>query len=234
MKRYAGIFALLLLTVLSAGSASAYDPYDPHNCNGFDWDDKRALVVQKVTAKPRVNFIKSPYDDDFRAESCPADTDACRGTSYLVTGDLVLTGKVLGAFTCISYQSPLAKKQIWAKGWLPSTALMPVAPIGSPKISDWLATWHHPGGSVEITRGDRGKLHIEGVMVIPAGRDTSNGDFKADVTARGDTIAFADEGGYGDGCQVRMERIGPWLLVEDNSGCGGAAVTFSGLYRRNR
>ena len=60
--------ALLLFTVLTAGSASAYDPYDPRNCNGFEWDDKRALVVQKVTAKPRVNFIKSPYDDDFKAE----------------------------------------------------------------------------------------------------------------------------------------------------------------------
>jgi hypothetical protein len=29
-----------------------------------------------------------------------------------------------------------------------------------------------------------------------------------------------------------MERIGQWLLVEDNSGCGGAAVTFTGLYQQ--
>ena len=226
--------ALLLFTVLTTGSASAYDPYDPHNCNGFDWDDKQALVVQKVMAKPRVNFVKSPYDDDFKAETCPADTQACRKKSYLVTGDLVLTGKTLGAFTCISYQSPQAKKQIWATGWLPSAALTPVAPLASPKIPDWLGTWYHPGGGVEITRGDGGKLHIEGEMVVPTARDTHNGDFKADVTPQNDTIAFADEGGYGDGCQVRMQRIGPWLLVEDNGGCGGAAVTFSGLYRRKK
>ena len=70
--------ALLLFTVLTAGSASAYDANDPHNCNGVHWDDKRALVVQKVTATPRVNFIKSPYDDDFKAETCPAATEACR------------------------------------------------------------------------------------------------------------------------------------------------------------
>jgi len=43
---------LLLGTVLISGSASAYDAYDPNNCNGIDWDDKRALVVQKVIAKP--------------------------------------------------------------------------------------------------------------------------------------------------------------------------------------
>jgi hypothetical protein len=36
------------------------------------------------------------------------------------------------------------------------------------------------------------------------------------------------------GCRVRMQRIGQWLLVEDNSGCGWAAVTFTGLYRRKK
>jgi hypothetical protein len=96
--------ALLFFAVLTAGSASAYDPDDPRNCIGFEWDDKRAVVVQKVTAKPRINFIKSPYDDNLKAETCPAATAACRKKSYLVTGDLVLTGKTLGAFTCISYQ----------------------------------------------------------------------------------------------------------------------------------
>jgi len=225
------VLLLTILTILTVGPASAYDPYDPHNCNGIEWDDERALVVQKVTATPRVNFIKSPYDDEFKAETCPADTLACRKKSYLVTGDLVLTGKILGAFTCTSYQM---KKQVWATGWLPSAALTPVAPMALPKLSDWLGTWDHPGGGVEITRGAGGKLHIEGLMLVPAGRSTNNGDFKADVAPHGDTISFTDEGGYGDECHVRMQRIGPWLMVEDNDGCGGAGVTFSGLYHRKR
>jgi hypothetical protein len=220
--------ALLVFTVLTAGSASAYDANDPHNCIGFEWDDKRAPVVQKVTAKPRVNFIKSPYDDDLKAETCPADTKACRKKSYLVTGDLVLTGKTLGAFTCISYQ---VKDNIWATGWLPSAALTPVAPMASPNISDWLGTWSHPGGGVEITRGDGDKLHIEGVMLIPAGQETRNGVIMADVTPQNDTIAFTDS--YGE-CKVRMQRIGPLLMVEDNDSCGGTGVTFSGLYRRKK
>jgi hypothetical protein len=94
----AEVFGLLLSAVLLAGPASAYDPYDPANCNGgVGWDDKRALVVSKVTAKPRVNFLKSPYDDDFKAENCPAAAQACRKKSYLVTGDLVLTGRPRGS-----------------------------------------------------------------------------------------------------------------------------------------
>ena len=54
--------------VLFAGHASAYDANDPSNCNGVDWDETRILAVSKVIADPRVNFIKSPYDDDFKAK----------------------------------------------------------------------------------------------------------------------------------------------------------------------
>jgi hypothetical protein len=227
--------AVLLAAVLIAGSASAYDPYDPNNCNGGgDWD-KGVLVVAKVTARPRVNFIKSPYDDDFKAAACPAATAACRKKSYLVTGDLVLVGRTQGDFTCVSYQSPLAKKQIWAKAWLPSASLTPVAPMPSPKASDWIGTWYHPGGPIEIKSGEGGKLHVEGGMTVPTpAGDFQNGDFKAQVTPQNETIAFTDEGSDGEGCQVRMQRIGPWLAVEDNGGCGGAGVTFIGLYRRQK
>jgi hypothetical protein len=228
---------LLLGTVLMAGSASAYDAYDQNNCNGVDWNDKQALVVSKVIAKPHVIFIKSPYDDDFKASSCPADTEACRKKSYLVTGDLVLTGKTRGAFTCVVYQSPRAKKQIWTIGWLLSSALQPVAPMPSPKTSDWLGTWSHPGGDIEIKQVADGKLSIEGEMVVPTAQDAHTGEIAAKVMPGKDTIAFVDDGSTpfekdGGECRVRMQRIGTWLMVEDNEGCGGAAVTFTGLYRR--
>ena len=169
----------LLLSVVLVGHASAYDANDPANCNGADWDDKLALTVSKVTAAPRVNFIKSPYDDDFAAAACPARTKACQKKSYLVTGDLVLIGRTRGDFTCVSYQAPLAKKQIWANGWLPSAALTPVAPMLSPKLSDWIGTWCNPGCRIEISNGDGGKLRIEAeglfrprviFTMVPSGR----------------------------------------------------------------
>ena len=220
----------LLLAVFFAGPVSAYDAHDPNNCNGVEWDDNRALVVSKIMA-PRVNFIKSPYDDDFKAAACPAAIKGCQKESYLVTGDLVLVGKTRGDFTCVDYQSPLAKNQTWIRGWLPSTALTPIAPMTSPTTSDWTGTWYHPGGPIEIKSGDGGKLHVEGGMTLPTpSGDFQNGDFKAQVAPQ-NTLAFTDEGAYGDGCHVRMQRIGPWLLVEDNSGCGGSGVTFTGLYR---
>jgi hypothetical protein len=232
------VCGLLLSTLLLAGPASAYDPYDPANCNGgVAWDDKRALVVSKVTAKPRVNFVKSPYDDDFKAENCPAATEPCRKKSYLVTGDLVLTGRTRGEFTCVSYHSPLSHKRIWAMNWLPSAALTPVTPMRSPKPTDWVGTWRQGkryvgGGLVAIKPNGGGTLHVDAGILVPTARDFQNGGFQGDATVEGDTLSFADS--YNDGCRVRMQRIGPWLLIEDNGVCGGAAVTFTGLYRRTK
>jgi hypothetical protein len=225
--------------MLQATCASAYDANDPKNCNGIAWDDKSALVVSRVIAAPRVNFIKSPYDDDFKAETCPAATEACRKKAYLVTGDLVLTGKRQGDFTCVSYQSPTAEKQSWTTGWLPGAALAPVAPTASPSMSDWIGTWQHPGGHIEIKHGGLGgRLKIEGEMVVPTARDFHNGVLKAEAAPDGNTIAFLNDGTQPfetpceDACRVRMRRIGEWLMVEDNGGCGGAGVTFTGLYHR--
>jgi hypothetical protein len=231
---------LVLGAMLSASPASAYDANDPRNCVGADWDDAHALVVSKVIAAPRANFIKSPYDDDFKAESCPAASEACRRQAYLVTDDLVLTGKTIGDFTCVSYQAPAAKKQRWSMGWLPSAALKPVAPTAAPSLSDWIGSWEHPGGGIEIKPGGLGgRLKIDGIMVVPTARDFHTGAFNAEAMPKQDTIAFLNDGTLpfetqcDDGsCRVRMHRIGVWLLVEDNNGCGGAGVSFTGLYHR--
>ncbi len=229
--RKTAICLLFLNALLIAGPATAYDPYDAKNCNGVDWDNKSPWLFAKVTAKPRVNFVKSPYDDEFKAESCPAETAACRRNSYLVTDDLVFLGKINGAFTCINYQSPLAKKQIWATGWLPSAALTPVARMSPTKASDWIGKWYHPGGPIEIAQGAGGKLHVEGGITVPTARDFHNGEFAGDVTPQNDMLDFVDNADN-EGCHVQMQRIGPWLAVGDNGGCGGAGVTFQGLYRR--
>jgi hypothetical protein len=231
---------LVLGATLFAGPAAAYDPNDPANCNGVEWDDRDALVVAKVTANPHVNFVKSPYDDDFKADGCPAATEACRKKSYLVTGDLVLAGRTRGNFTCVSYQSPEPKRRpIWTTAWLPSAALKLVAPMAAPARSDWLGTWEQPHATIEIKPGGiGGRLKIDGIAVYPTAHDFHNGAIDAEVMPAGDAIAFLDDGWFpfetkcDSGCRVRMRRVGRWLVVEDNGDCGGAGVTFTGLYHR--
>ncbi|CCD92507.1 conserved exported hypothetical protein [Bradyrhizobium sp. ORS 375] len=225
--------------VLTATSAAAYDAYDPANCNGIGWDDARPLTVASVSGAQRVNFVKSPYDDDFKAAGCPALTEACRKKSYLVTGDLVLVGRTQGDFTCVSYQSPRARTQAWTNGWLPRTALATVTPMAQPALRDWTGDWVHPGGGLTISAAGGGRLRIEGDQVVPAGRDLNNGSLAATAEPKGGLIAFVEDGttpferpNAGDECRVRLQRIGALLLVEDNADCGGAGVSFTGLYHR--
>src|SRR5581483_2876338 len=189
----AGIIGLFLGAILSVTPAAAYDANDPANCLGVDWDEAQPLTVAKVTAKERVNFVKSPYDDDFKADGCPASTAACRKKSYLVPGDLVLAGKTRGAFTCAAYQTP--NKPSWTVGWLPSTALAPVAPMRAPTLSDWLGDWDQPHAGIEIKPGGiGGRLKIEGIAAYKGAREVHTGAIEAQVMPDADNIAFLDDG----------------------------------------
>ncbi|ABQ39323.1 hypothetical protein [Bradyrhizobium sp. BTAi1] len=234
-----GLLNLFALNLLAVSAASAYDATDPANCTGIGWDDARPLTVARVTGQPRVNFVKSPYDDDFKAASCPAPTEACRKKSYLVSDDWVLVGRTRGNFTCVTYQPPRTKSQTWARGWLPRAALAPVAPMAAPTLSDWTGSWVHPGGQLTIKAAGGGRLRIEGDQVVPAGRDLNNGSIAATAQPKGGVIAFVEDGttpfeqpNGADECRVRLQRIGALLLVEDNNDCGGAGVSFTGLYHR--
>jgi hypothetical protein len=156
-----------------------------------------------------------------------------------VTGDLVLSGKTSGGFTCVRYQPSTERKPAWTAGWPPTAALAPVAPTAAPEENDWLGNWDHPYGSIEIKRGGLGgRLKIDGFMLVPTAQDFHNGAISAEATPRNGTIAFLDDGTLPletkceSACRVRMQRIGPWLLVEDNQQCGGAGVSFTGLYHR--
>jgi hypothetical protein len=81
-------------------------------------------------------------------------------------------------------------------------------------------------------------LSIEGEQTYPAAGGAHSGVLGATVAPTQGIIAFADNGstpfekGEEGQCLVRMQRVGAWLLVEDNMQCGGSMVTFTGLYRR--
>lgn len=208
---------------------------DPNACRGIDFDVKRPLVASRVSARPHVNFIKGSDDD----AACPTGKEACRKKAYVVPGDIVLTGRVQGAFTCVSYQSFRTRKQNWTAGWLPTSSLTPIAPMPAPKAVDWIGSWSHPGGTISISRGEGGKLSIEGEHTYPAAQNVHSGVLGATIAPTQGVIAFAEDGtipfdqAEEGQCLVRMQRIGAWLLVEDNQQCGGSMVTFTGLYRRD-
>jgi hypothetical protein len=226
---------LALAVALSAlSAAAALAESKPGDCTGIDFDAKQPLAAAKIIARPRIHYVKSAWED----ATCPADSETCKGKAYLVAGDLVLIGKTQGAYTCVAYQSPRARKQIWTNGWILSSAFSRVAPMPSPRLSDWIGTWVHTGGEISIRKGQGGGLAIKGEHTYPAAMNVHSGVIAAQVKPANGMLAFADDGAVafdkvseGD-CLVRMQRIGALLLVEDNGACGGSMVTFTGLYRR--
>ena len=226
---------VLVLGCIACFALPALAESDPNACRGIDFDMKRPLVASRISVRSHMNFVKGSDHD----AACPADKDACRKKAYLAPGDVVLTGRAQGAFTCASYQSLHTRKQNWTVGWLPTASLTPLQPMGSPKAADWIGTWSHPGGTISIKRGDGGKLSIEGEHTYPAAQNVHTGVLGATVVPSQGMIAFAEDGSgpfeqAEEGqCLVRMQRVGALLLVEDNMQCGGSMVTFTGLYRRD-
>src|SRR5262245_26844585 len=110
---------IALLLALACVTPAAAEQANPGDCLGVDFDAKRPLVVAKVVASPRAQFVLSRWEN----ESCPADTVKCRSSAYLVPGDLALTSATLGPYTCVAYQSPRDTKQKWTNGWMATVAL---------------------------------------------------------------------------------------------------------------
>jgi hypothetical protein len=51
-----------------------------------------------------------------------------------------------------------------------------------------------------------------------------------DVRPAGDRLSFTGD----NDCKVWMQRLGPWLVVNDDGKCGGDGATFQGVYSRLR
>jgi hypothetical protein len=125
--------------------------------------------------------------------ACPTNKDVCRKNAFLVPGDVVLTGRTQGAFTCVAYQSFHTRKQNWTTGWLPTSSLAPVEPIQSPKMADWIGSWSHPGGTISISLARVGNWHRRGTNISRGGR-CSQLSARAAVVPAQNMIAFADDG----------------------------------------
>ncbi len=229
----AAAFILLRLFALALADEG------PGDCLGIDFDPQHPVVIGKVTAaNPRAYFVKSATDD----AACPAATVECQDKSYLIPGNLALIGKTFlnkanVAYTCVSYESADAKKSRWTNGWLPSASLTPAAPMAAPKRTDWIGEWVHASGNISIASAAGGSLTIQGEAFYDAAQDVHTGVISATAKPARNLLEFAEDGStaFTDPsaeCLVRMQRIDAILVVEDNGGCGGALVTFTGFYRR--
>jgi hypothetical protein len=218
-------------------SASAYAASE---CGSFDASKKLALVRIESKA-PKVNFVSGPSK---KAPNCPSSEPACRLKAFLAPGDEALIEASDAPFVCATYVSARGTE---TTGLLPRAAIQPVAPEIL-TAAKWDGEWRRTEAKIVLkSRGD--VVKVSGSATYGAEdpervkRGAVNlGELDGEAKPRGNALALGYDPDRSadlptpeaakDSCAARLSLYGRYLVVEDNLGCGGLNVSFSGVYVR--
>ena len=204
-------------------------------------DFERLDVAQVKPGQARVAFTT--------ADCSSTKTRACQTKAFVVPGDLVLITQVFDASACAVFVN--AKGQT-TTGLLPNSRLQTPKPRATTDAAALVGTWKRSEATIAVKRqGGDGTLTFSGDATYGAldkgrvARGAVNmGDFTfslkpasngVDVSLKSATagaVPVARDKGDPTDCAVAMIALGPYLVVEDNLNCGGANVSFTGIYRR--
>ncbi|MFZ6873382.1 hypothetical protein ACO0LF_15110 [Undibacterium sp. Di27W] len=216
------LFPLLLICMV--GQAHALTE-DERMCRaGLYTADLGKIEVASlnIPSGQRLHFLK---DDD----ACPEKGDSCKEKAYLLNGDEVLVSKRMGKWACAWF--PGAKSA--TVGWIDGEKL-----ISKPKktgtLDDWYGKWNfYQSGFLNFKKSGAG-LALEGQAYWRGlNANVHTGDINAHITPHNNLAQMKDgEGEYA--CVASFRLLGEYLLVADNKNCGGANVSFDGVYRKTR
>lgn len=169
------------------------------------------------------------YNDD--PADCPGGKK-CRGRAFVVGGDKVIVSREYNGFVCSWYSTPKGSDTV---GWLRADALRITEPSAKPPLSAWLGTWRYGDNSISFTDNKlAGFLNVTGDAVWKGlGDNVHVGELDGRFEPAGNVLEYKDGDDEFD-CKATMRLIGDYLVVGDNLHCGGANVSFSGVYRKAR
>jgi hypothetical protein len=194
--------------------------------NGAFASDAKEFKVARVkgTRAQRAYF----YGDD---EGCPGPDAKCRRKAYVVAGDALVVSRAFGEYVCAWFQPARGGETV---GWIRSGQLEVSETDANPAPALWLGEWELYSNSLRITRGAKaGTLRVEGEAfwhgVNPGNVHT--GEVGGEAAPDGNVLTIGDGD---DICRATLRLVGPHLIVDDNNECGGANVTFDGVYRKKK
>ena len=207
-----------------------------------DCEQNKVALARVVGKEAHVNFIAGPSK---RTSACPSAESVCRLKAYVIPGDEVLVDATDAPFVCTFFKSQAGTE---TRGWLPRAALQIVPPQPAP-AQQWVGNWRRDReaqivitahqddvqvsgnalwGSYDPQRVKRGAIHVGELngKGRPRGQELAIGH-DPDRSAFPPAADAAPED-----CAAKLELYGRYLLVEDNRGCGGLNVSFTGIYVR--
>ena len=221
--------ALIIFVFFLASGAFAQLPGNPDNwCRqGFFTRDSEKFGVGTIKGKKgaRAYF----HDDD--SEKCP-ETSSCRSKSYVLAGDKVITNRVRGNFVC-AWFAPL--KGHPTVGWLKLADVDLPNMLSDGSESVWLGEWRYASNTIRFARTKtNGVVKVTGNAFWQGFGDNIHIGELAGIAKPADGLLEYSDGTGEYDCRAKMRLAAEkFLIVADNMNCGGANVTFSGVYRKS-
>jgi hypothetical protein len=215
---------LLLLFLFCVLEISAQEESgNPENwCrNGhFPLESDFKLATVAGIQKTRVYFLND-FDD------CPqSDNPKCVEKSYVIPGDKLIVTRKYGKWICGWYQPRKGRETV---GWIPAANLVISPPETNPIMEKWFGEWKSYENSLEIKKDARaGFIKVTGNAFWQGFGDNIHiGEVNASAKPNGSELVLED-----DICRIRLILIDNFLIAGDNLKCGGANVTFNGVFQK--
>jgi hypothetical protein len=214
----------------------------PARAGPVDCEQNKVALARVVTKDARLHFVAGAGN---RTPACPSAESASKLRAYVVPGDEVLVDATDGPYVCAFFKSRGGTE---TRGWLPREGLQMV-PLEAAAVRQWAGNWQRDReaqivitsrqdevqlsgnalwGSYDPQRVRRGGIHV--------------GELSGKGQPRGHTLALGYDPDRSDfpaakdqapeDCAAKLELYGRYLVVEDNRGCGGLNVSFTGTYVR--
>lgn len=203
---------------------------------GPDWSDNtcREGLFTRETDDFGVGRVKKrskgrAYFYDDMSANCP-ESQSCRTNGYVVARDTVITNKKRGDFVCAWYSPKKGRPTI---GWLRASGLDFTTSRVDVSDKTWTGEWRYAENSITITPNKlAGFLNVSGSAIWKGlGDNIHIGELEGAFPYKGGVLEYSDGDSQYD-CRATLRLVDVFLVVNDNLNCGGANVTFSGIYRR--
>jgi len=211
-----------LISILVTATAAQAAEYDATCRNGlFPADPPFALA--EVRGEERAYFRGD-------MNGCPWTRGACSSPSYVVSGDTVIISRIRKGYACAFYPG----KGGGTAGWVPTRQLSLLFVDTHPNIESWTGAWSSLGNPAINIRQEFGRLRVSGEAFWPGRPESTDwpsihvGEIAGSISVAGQRGDYRDD----NDCKIRFTLLNDYLIAGDNRQCGGANVSFSGVYRR--
>jgi hypothetical protein len=224
IRRSIALFSLLLLLVFTAAAQREGNPENWCRGGSFPLDSETFSIGTVKVAKA---FFYNDFKDD-----CPT-SESCRERSYVVKGNKVVVARTFKGFACSRF---ISAKRASTTGWIKASMIDVTEADPKPKLSAWLGDWRYADNSISFTENKLpGNLNVTGNAFWKGlGDNIHIGELDGRSEPKGNILKFGESDTDEFACKATMHLVGKFLVVADNMRCGGANVTFTGVYRKER